>query len=122
MQALDSFISPIPGFDGDIMIPTKPVLAQPPGDELMSDPSTRANASALKTRVGKRKATANLTPQKKARKTTGRSIGRIKINEPVPKTSSSSPPSGPQRKIPIQHSKRYAHHEYISFLTIFFDS
>jgi hypothetical protein len=27
MQALDSFISPIPGFDGDILIPAVPVLA-----------------------------------------------------------------------------------------------
>jgi hypothetical protein len=49
----------------------------------------------------------------------GRSICRIKMNEPAPKTSASTPPSGPWRKIPIQHSKRYARHENISFLTIF---
>jgi hypothetical protein len=55
----------------------------------------------------------------KARKTTGRSAGGIKINEPVPKTSTSTTPSDPRRKILIQHSKRYARHKYISFLTIF---
>jgi hypothetical protein len=94
MQALDSFISPIPGFDGDIPILTILVLAWPPGDELMSGLSARASASALKTRVGKCKGIAKPTPQKKARKTMGRSTGRIKINEPIPKTSTSTPPSG----------------------------
>jgi hypothetical protein len=49
MQALDNFISPIPGFDGDILIPAIPVSAQPPGDESTSDPSARVSASALKT-------------------------------------------------------------------------
>jgi hypothetical protein len=50
MQALDNFISPIPGFDGDILIPAIPVLGQSPGDESTSDPSARVSASALKTR------------------------------------------------------------------------
>jgi hypothetical protein len=86
----------------------------------MSDPSVEVSASSLKSQVGKQKATANLmTPQKKARKTLRRFVGRIKINEPIPKTSTSIPPSGPQRKILIQRSKRYAHHKYISSLTIF---
>jgi hypothetical protein len=44
---------------------------------------------------------ANLT-QKKARKTTGKSVGGIKINEPVPKAPTLTPPSGPRRKISIQ--------------------
>jgi hypothetical protein len=44
MQALDSFISPIPSFDGDIPILTVSVLAWSPGDEPTSDPSTGANA------------------------------------------------------------------------------
>jgi hypothetical protein len=99
MQALASFISPVPGFYGDISIPVILVLARPPGDELASDPFTRAGASALKTRAGKRKATANPTPQKRARKTMGKFAGGIKINEPVAKTSASTPPSGPQCKI-----------------------
>jgi hypothetical protein len=118
MQALDNFISPVPGFDGDIPISAVLVLAQPPAYEPMSDPSTGASAISLKTRVGKRKATANLTPRKEARKTTGRSAGGVEINEPTPKTSASTP-SGPQRKILIQRSKRYIHHVYISSLTIF---
>jgi hypothetical protein len=62
MQALDSFISPIPGFEGDIPIPAIPILAQPPGDESTSDSSAGVSASALKTWAGKRKATANPTP------------------------------------------------------------
>jgi hypothetical protein len=119
MQALDNFISPVPSFDSDILILAILILAWPPGDEPTSDPSTGASPSSLKTRVGKRKVTANPTTQKKAKKTTGRFTGGIKINEPTTKTSASTPPSGPQWKIPIQHSKRYAHHEYISSLTIF---
>jgi hypothetical protein len=44
MQALDNFISPIPGFKGDIPIPAIPVSAQSPSDELASDPSVKASA------------------------------------------------------------------------------
>jgi hypothetical protein len=118
MQALDNFISTVPGFDGDILILAVPILAQPPGDELASDPSTRASASATKTRVGKLKATANPTPQKKAKKAMGRSSSGIRIDEPAPKAPASTPPSGPRLKIPIQCSKRYTHHEYVSSSTI----
>jgi hypothetical protein len=39
MQALDSFISPVPDFDGDIPILAVPVSARPPSDEPVSDPS-----------------------------------------------------------------------------------
>jgi hypothetical protein len=87
----------------------------------MSDPSIGASASAstLKTRVGKRKATANPTPQKKAKKPIGRSASGIKINEPAPKAPALTPPSDPQWKILIQHSKRYARPEYIYSVTIF---
>jgi hypothetical protein len=71
MQALDKFISLIPSFDGDIPILVILILTGPPGDESRSDPSVGANASTLKTQVGKRKATVNLTPQKKAKKPRG---------------------------------------------------
>jgi hypothetical protein len=57
-------------------------------------------------------------PKKKAKKATGKTAGRFKINEPAPMASASTPPSGAHRKIPIQHSKRYACYEHISFLTI----
>jgi hypothetical protein len=119
MQALHSFISPVPGFDSDIPVLSIPVLARPHGDESMSDPSTGASASALMTRAGKWKATTNPSPQRKARKTIGRSTCRIKINDPAPKAPSLTPPSGPRRKILIQRLKRYTHDEYVSSLTIF---
>jgi hypothetical protein len=62
IQALDSFISPIPGFEGDIPIPMIPVVARFPRGELASDPSASASAGASKTRVGKHKAMVNPTP------------------------------------------------------------
>jgi hypothetical protein len=96
MQDLDNFISPVPGFDGKILILAIPVSAQPPGDEPASDPSAGASANASKTRDGKWKATTNLTPKKKAKKTMGRSSSRIKINEPAPKAPALTPPSGPR--------------------------
>jgi hypothetical protein len=71
MQALDSCISPVCNFDGDIPILVVPISARSPGDEPASDPSTGASANASKTRAGKQKATANPTPQKKAKKATG---------------------------------------------------
>jgi hypothetical protein len=51
MQALDNFISLVPGFDGDILIPTIPILARSPGDETTSDTSVGAIASTSKTRA-----------------------------------------------------------------------
>jgi hypothetical protein len=76
MQALDSFISPIPGFEEDIPIPAIPVIARSPSDESVSDSSDGISARASKTRVVKRKAVVNPTPQNKAKKTT---IGAHKI-------------------------------------------
>jgi hypothetical protein len=94
-------------------------LARPPVNESIDDPSARAkvSASASKTQTGKQKATANPTPQKKAKKVTGKSSGGIKINKPTPKAHALTPPSGPQKKIPIHRSKRYIRHEYFSSLT-----
>jgi hypothetical protein len=94
MQALDNFISPIPGFEGDIPIPAIPVSAKPPGGEADSDPSTGASADAPQTWAGKRKATANLTPQKRTKKDVGKPLGGIKINEPVSKANASTPWKG----------------------------
>jgi hypothetical protein len=78
MQALDKFISPVLGFNGDIPIPAIPVLARPPSNEPMSDNFVVASVSAsfLKAQVGKQKVTANPTPQNKARKTKRRTVGR----------------------------------------------
>jgi hypothetical protein len=113
MQDLDSFILPIPDFEGDIPILAIPISAHPPGGEAIDNPSTGSSADASKTQASKRKATANPTPQKKAKKATGKSSSRIKINELVPKASSSTPPLGPQKGISIHRSRRYAYLEYI---------
>jgi hypothetical protein len=85
MQALDNFISPIAGFEGDISIPTIPVSARPPDDESISDPSVGAGASALKTWAGKWKATANSTPLKKPRKPWGNPLTGSKLMNPRPR-------------------------------------
>jgi hypothetical protein len=101
MEALNNLISLVPGFNSDILIPAIPVLARTSSDEPTSDPSIKASANTLKAWVGKWKAAANLTPQKKVKKIMGRSAGGIKINEPAPQTPALTPPSGPRRKIPI---------------------
>jgi hypothetical protein len=49
MHALDSFISLVLDFYGDITFLTIPVSARPLGDESIGDPLARANASASKT-------------------------------------------------------------------------
>jgi hypothetical protein len=101
MQALDIFISPVPGFNGDIPILAIPALVRPPGDQPTSDPSVGASANASKTQAGNWKATANPTPQKKAKKATGRASSGIKINETIPKAPALTPSSVPRQKIPI---------------------
>jgi hypothetical protein len=116
MQDLDSFIAPIPSFEDDILIPAIPISARPPSGEAIDDPSTRSSAGASKTRANNWKATANLTPQQKAKKATGRSSSGIKINEPVPKTSALTRPSGLQKGIPIDQSIRYSYLEYTLFI------
>jgi hypothetical protein len=96
MQTLDSFISPIHGFDDDILILAILISAWPPRDEPMSDPSAGASAGTSKIQVGKLKATANTTPQKKDKKAMGRFSSEIKINEPTRKAPALTPPSGPR--------------------------
>jgi hypothetical protein len=103
------YFPPSLGFQGDIPTPTIPVSAWSPSGESASDPSTRASAEASKTQSLKCKAAVNLTPQKKAKKVTGKSTSGIKINEPAPKASPAlTPPSGPRKKISIHRSNRYA--------------
>jgi hypothetical protein len=62
MQALDSFISPIPRFEANIWIPVIPISTRSPNGESVIDPSG-ASAGTLKTQTNKWKAVANLTPQ-----------------------------------------------------------
>jgi hypothetical protein len=108
---LYSFISPIPGFNGDIPILAIPVSTKSPGDESVSNPSTGASAGVSKTQAGKRKATTNPT-QKKAKKATGKSFSGLKINEPAPRAPPApTPPSGPRKRIPIHWMKWYICHD-----------
>jgi hypothetical protein len=116
MQTLDSFISPILGFEGDIPILAIPVLTRSPSGESAIDPLAGASARALKTLTGKWKAAAYPIPQKKTRKATGKSSSAIKINEPAPKASPALTPSDSRQNIPIRQSKRYTCHDYFSLL------
>jgi hypothetical protein len=84
MQALDSFISSVPSFDGDIPISAIPVLTRPLGDESMTDPSAGVSASTLKAQANKQKATVHPTPPKKARKSQGNSQAESKLMNPHP--------------------------------------
>jgi hypothetical protein len=115
IQDLDSFISPIPSFEGDIPIPAIPVSACSPGGEAIDDPSATYSAGALRTQANKWKAMANLIPLKKAKKAIGRSSSEIKINKPMPKTSASTPPSSPWKGIPIHQSRRYCRLKYFFY-------
>jgi hypothetical protein len=53
MQDLDNFISPIPGFEGDIPILAIPVSPRPPSGEAINDPTTGASDGASKTWASK---------------------------------------------------------------------
>jgi hypothetical protein len=63
MQALDSFNSPILGFEGDIPFLAIPVSTWSPSGESVSDPSVGASAGASKTRASKRKAAEEIVPE-----------------------------------------------------------
>jgi hypothetical protein len=110
-------ISLILGFEGDILIPAIPISPRPPGGEAIDDPSAGSSVGTSKTQANKQKATTNPTPQKKAKKAIGKSSSGIKINEPVPKASASTPPSGPRKGILIHRSRRYSYLEDIFFIT-----
>jgi hypothetical protein len=101
MQDLDNFISPIPGFEGDVPIPAIPILARDPGVESFKDPPTGSNANTPRTRACKRKAPIDPNPPKKAKKIAGKPLGWIKITSPKQKAHVSTPPSGTRKGIPI---------------------
>jgi hypothetical protein len=115
MQDLDCFISPIPGFEGDIPIPAILISASDPGTESSKDPSTGSSASASRTRACKRKVPIYPNPSKKAKKAAGKPLGEIKITAPKHKARTLTSPSGTQKGIPILQSKRYIHHKSFLF-------
>jgi hypothetical protein len=99
VQALDNFISPIPEFEGDIPIPAIPVSAQTPSGDVGS----------TRTRASKRKAVAPPPTLKKAKTSTGKLTGGIKINKPSPSLPSAlTPPQAPQKKVLMRQSNKYA--------------
>jgi hypothetical protein len=104
MQDLDNFILPIPGFESNIPIPAIPISAH--------DPSVGFSASASRTRDYKRKVPIDLSPPKKAKKTTGKPSGGIKITGTKQKAPASTPPLGIRKGIPILRSKRYTYLDY----------
>jgi hypothetical protein len=112
MQDLDSFTSPILGFESDILIPAIPVLARAPGVKNSQCPSTRSGAGTSRTQASKRKAPINPSYQKKAKKAPGKPLGEIKISELKPKAPALTPPSGTRKGIPIFRSKRYTYLQY----------
>jgi hypothetical protein len=117
MQALDNFISHIPGFEGDILIPAILVSTRSPSGESVNKPSAGASAEALRTQTGKRKAATNPTAKKKTKKATEKSSSGIKINEPAPKAFPAlTSPLGPRQKNLIRRSNRYTCYGYFLFL------
>jgi hypothetical protein len=101
MQDLDNFILPIPGFEGDILIPSILILAHDPGAESSEDSSVRSSSSTSRTQACKQKAPIDPNPPKKAKKTAGRPSSGIKITGPKQKAPASTPPTGIQKGILI---------------------
>jgi hypothetical protein len=107
---LDSFITPtIPGFEGDVPILAIPLSAHPFDSQIIEDSTVGTSTERLWTQAGKRKASTTPTPQKTAKKSSRKSLGGIKINEPMPQKPASTPLSGPRNGVPIFCSKRYAY-------------
>jgi hypothetical protein len=118
MHDLDSFILPIPGFEGDIPIPTILISARDPAVESSEDPSARPGARASRTRAYKQKAPIDPSPPKKDKKPTRKPLIGIKITGVKKKAPASTPPSGIQKGILILQSKRYIHLKYFLLLFI----
>jgi hypothetical protein len=111
MQDFDSFILPILGFEGDVLIPAIPILACDLGAEPSEDPPTGSSASTPRTRAYKRKAHIDPNPPKKAREIVEKPLGGLKITGPKSKTLALTPAPRTQKGIPILQSKRYIHHK-----------
>jgi hypothetical protein len=106
MQDLDSFISPVPGFEGDFPIPAILISARDPGAESSEDPSARSSASTSRSRTYKKKAPIDPSPlPQKANKAIRKPLGGIKISGPKQKAPASTHPSRIRKGIPILRSK-----------------
>jgi hypothetical protein len=101
MHDLDSFILPIPGFEGDVLISAIPISACDPGTEPFEEPLAGSSASTPRTRACKRKAPIDPNSPKKAKKIAEKPLGGIKITGPKSKAPVATPPSRTQKGIPI---------------------
>jgi hypothetical protein len=81
LQALDNFIAPIPGFEGEMPILAVPILARTPSAESVITTSKGPSARSLKTQAGKRKVASTLPPPKKIRKVIRKKVTGVKIND-----------------------------------------
>jgi hypothetical protein len=81
LQALDNFIAPIPGFEGEMPILAVPILARTPSAESVITTSKGPSAGSLKTQAVKRKVASTLPPPKKIRKVIRKKVTGVKIND-----------------------------------------
>jgi hypothetical protein len=87
LQALDTFITPIPRFEGGTPIPTIPLSAQTLSAKSVGASSKGSRAGSSKTRAGKCKVVTTLPTPKKARKVTSKKPTGVKINDLAPNPS-----------------------------------
>jgi hypothetical protein len=107
--ALDSFNSTIPGFKGDDLILANPISARAPNTKSTDDSLANPSVGSSSTLVGKRKDIAALSPLKKLKKVVGKKTRGVKINDHVPKPSSTpTPPKGTWGKFNMRRSNKYS--------------
>jgi hypothetical protein len=108
VQALDSFASTILGFKGDNSILAIPILLRAPNTNSADDSLASPSARSSRTQASKRKVAAALPPPKKLKKVVGKKTRGVKINDPMPKPSSTPTPNGPQGKFTMRQSSKHS--------------
>jgi hypothetical protein len=108
----------IPRFEGDNPIPAILILARDPTVESSEDPAAGPSANTSRTLAYKQKAPIDPSPHKKAKKTTGKPSGRMKITGTKQIALSSTPPLGIRKGILIVRSKRYTYLKYSLLLFV----
>jgi hypothetical protein len=78
MQVLDSFNSPILGFEGDVPILAIPLSTRSLSGEPAGDSTAGASAGSLRTRAGKCKASTPHLSRKRLRRSWARNLGASK--------------------------------------------
>jgi hypothetical protein len=101
MQDLDSFISLIPRFEDDVLIPAIPVSTRDPNTESSEEPPAKSSAATPRTPACKKNTPVDPHPPKKVKKMVGKPSGGIKITSPKQKAPASTPPSRTRKGILI---------------------